>query len=99
MGKRATGIEPVTGAWKAQMLPLHHARWQAHLESNQEHNLRRIGLYPFNYEPIWVILPHPMGSCQPMEHKFGFLLQVLDIQKCSTPKRLLLSLNVVVIVV
>lgn len=24
--ERATGIEPVTAAWKAEMLPLHHAR-------------------------------------------------------------------------
>jgi hypothetical protein len=25
-GKRVTGIEPVTRAWKARMLPLHHTR-------------------------------------------------------------------------
>ena len=28
-GKRVTGIEPVTAAWKAEMLPLHHAREDA----------------------------------------------------------------------
>jgi len=33
---RATGIEPVTGAWKAQMLPLHYTR------NNFSANLRSI---------------------------------------------------------
>ena len=34
---------------------------QAHLESNQEHNFRRIGLYPFNYEPMR-LLYHSLGQ-------------------------------------
>ena len=53
-----TGIEPVTSAWKAEVLPLNYIRWSPQSDLNQRPTLYKSVALPLSYKGIHYTYPN-----------------------------------------
>ena len=61
-----TGIEPVTSAWKAEVLPLNYIRWSPQSDLNQRPTLYKSVALPLSYKGIHYTYPNAcFGAFKP----------------------------------